>query len=103
MCMVMRNLNADFTSGTRANIVRARAACAWSSRPCTKARASHAMTSLRVHYIPRIKFKWQIKRNGRYIKRRHFPLRPGFAMTCRKLQGNTIEKVGLDVTSAPWS
>ena len=58
------------------------------------------MTSLRVHYIPRIKFKWQIKRNRRSIKRRHFPLRPAYAMTCRKLQGNTIEKVGLDLTSA---
>ena len=56
-----------------------------------------------MHYIPRIIFKWQIKRNRRSVERCQFPLRPAYAMTCRKPQGKTTEKVALDLTSAAFS
>ena len=83
VCMVMRNLNADLKFGTRFIVDRVSARSVRVIQSCTKARASHTVTSPRVHYIPCIMSKWQIKRNRRSVERRHFPLRPAYAMTCK--------------------
>ena len=46
----------------------------------------------RVHYVPRIMFRWYIKRNRRFVKCRQFPLRPAYPMMCNKPQGKAMEK-----------
>ena len=43
----------------------------------------------RVHYIPCIMLKWQIKRR-RFVDYRQLPLRPAYAMMCNKPQGKAM-------------
>ena len=56
----------------------------------------------RVHYIPRIMFRWYIKRNRRFVRFRQVPLRPAYAMMCNKSQGKAMKKVALDLTLAAF-
>ena len=56
----------------------------------------------RVHYIPPLML-WQIKLNRRLVGYRQFPLRPAYSMMCNKPQGKAMEKVALDLTSAPFA
>ena len=46
----------------------------------------------RVHHIPRIMLKWQIKLNRRFVEYRQFPLRPAYSMMYNKPQGKAMGK-----------
>ena len=59
-------------------------------------------------YIPRIMFRWQIKRNRGFVECRQFSLRPVYTMLCNKSQDNksqckAMNKVATDLTSAPFA
>ena len=47
--------------------------------------------------IPRISFKFIVGKNGIEILRRQFPLKLAYGLTINKSQGQTLNKVGLDL------
>ena len=106
MCMMVRNLNDDLKNGTRVIVNRLSVRSVRVVEPSVYQGPGFAYgdeSFKHVHYIPRIMFKWQIKRNRRFAEHRQFFLHPAYAMTCNKSQGKTMEKVALDLTSAPFA
>lgn len=97
VCLIMRNLNveAGLTNNTRVQIVQIRPRCI----KVQTLRRGHE----KVFLIPRIQFKFRMHNIGFEITRTQFPLRRAFAMTYNKSQGQTLQKVVLDVRSQVFS
>jgi hypothetical protein len=54
--------------------------------------------------IPRIRFKFRLRYGASFqILRTQFPLRLAYAMTYNRVQGQTLDRVLLDITTAPFS
>jgi len=68
------------------------------SKKYLRVRTLHADPQRRRTYaIPRIDFTWKLPRCGVAVKRRQFPVLPAYAVTFNKSQGQTLQKVVLDL------
>src|SRR3546814_14227121 len=56
-----------------------------------------------LHMIPRIKFDFRLPQGSFQIRRVQFPLRLGYAITFNKAQGQTLDRVLMDVRENPFS
>ena len=56
-----------------------------------------------LHALSRIMFKLQCKRSNTNVLRRQFPIRLAYAMTVHKCQGQTLDRVALDMRQQPFS
>lgn len=54
-------------------------------------------------FIPRINFTATVGRKGIYFSRVQFPLRPAYAMTINKSQGQTLTRIDRDLRSSPFA
>ena len=54
--------------------------------------------ALSEHYIPRLRFKFNLHRTQTAVVRTQFPLLPAYAITCNRAQCQTLDFVGLDAT-----
>lgn len=92
VCLLMRNL--DRSSGMMNNakvIVKAM------SDRCVFVKRFGAPDSEKPVPIPRIKTRFKVRGTELYVERRQFPLQLGYAVTVNRAQGQTYEKVGIDV------
>ena len=55
------------------------------------------MKSKKAFFIPRIDFEFSYSEMN--VRRRQFPVRPAFAVTVHKSQGETLRKVAIDLRS----
>jgi hypothetical protein len=53
--------------------------------------------------LPRIVFRFTLPRSGLIIERRQFPLRLCYAITVNKSQGQTLDKVCVDLREHPFA
>lgn len=96
ICMVIRNLSFNdglvngtkvIVTGTSPRLIRVR-----------------KLNNPEEYFIPRILFKAPISTNSPFeMCRRQFPLQLCYAMTIHKSQGQTIDRVGLDLRSDMFS
>ena len=61
------------------------------------------LTEHRQFVLPRIIFRFTLPRSGLAIERRQFPLRLCYAITVNKSQGQTLDKVCLDLREHPFA
>jgi hypothetical protein len=57
----------------------------------------------KLHALSRILFRIQCKRSNTSVLRRQFPIRLAYAMTVHKCQGQTLDRVVLDMRQQPFS
>jgi hypothetical protein len=95
MAMLMRNISKKdrLMNGTRVMIVHVHKFSI----------VVRTIDDQRLHAIPRILFKIRLPNAHVTIVRRQFPLRVAYAMTVHKCQGQTLNKVLLDVRKQPFS
>ena len=53
--------------------------------------------------LPRITFRFTLPRSGVTVERRQFPLRPCYAITVNKSQGQTLRRICYDVREHPFA
>jgi len=91
--MLLRNLNlgAGLSNGTRLKVIDAR-------QHVIKTEILTGPRTGEIAFIPRIMLDSKKENSPFVFQRQQFPLRPAFALTINKAQGQTFERVGLDVT-----
>ena len=95
MAMLMRNLSKKdkLMNGTRVVIVAINTFSIIVRTCCDNV----------LHALSRIMFKLQCKRSNTTVLRRQFPIRLAYAMTVHKCQGQTLDRVALDMRQQPFS
>ena len=97
ICMCMRNLDPELglLNGTKLRILRLGLRVIEAEILRVNAGAAPPVRCL----IPRINFTMHIPRVSATIRRVQFPLRPAYAMTVNKSQGQTLRRVVVDLRS----
>ncbi len=98
ICMVMRNLSFDdaLVNGSKVVIRKV-------SQRLIEADLIHDGYRTKTVLIPRINFVFQPSRSPVKILRRQFPLRVAYCLTFNKSQGQTLDRVGLDLRNDVFS
>ena len=106
VCMIMRNLSPKLMNGTRVIVDRVGPRTVRVVEPGAFVGLGHEYAGAAadaVHYIPRILFKWDVPRTMMQVRRRQFPLRLAYAITCNKAQDKTLRRAALDLPSPPFA
>ncbi len=94
ICILLRNMSFDDGLVNGAKVVIRRATNRMIEADLLREGFSPKKVS-----IPRILFKFQPVRSSITVLRRQFPLRLAYSLTFNKSQGQTLEKIGLDLRS----
>lgn len=97
VCMIARNLNARLKNGTRVVVLKVSARTVRIVRACDWRGPEAVYEPDEVYRVPRVLFEWPLPRLQVKVQRRQFPLRLAYAVTMNKAQGQTLERVVVDL------